>query len=207
MGMAWAGVAGSSGRDGRVHVHRAAMASTLVGRSGAPMCRSLDLIGHLASGCRSGSTCPMLVRRRSSSPSPSGLRQGRSASASCRSTTCPGARAARCRLAIQASRSACRSAIDRIDLLAERHPVELVQHRLVEALDDAVGLRALGLRARVIDVLHRQVELVLVPLGVAAVLGPPVGQHPAELHALLVEERHAPGRSSRSAAVIGVLRS
>lgn len=38
-----------------------------------------------------------------------------------------------------------------VDLLAECHPVELVEHRLVEALADAVGLWALGLGARVID--------------------------------------------------------
>ena len=30
-----------------------------------------------------------------------------------------------------------------LDLLSERHAVELVEHRLVEALDNAVGLRAL----------------------------------------------------------------
>ena len=32
-----------------------------------------------------------------------------------------------------------------VDLLAEGDAVELVEHGLVEALDDAVGLRALGL--------------------------------------------------------------
>jgi hypothetical protein len=35
----------------------------------------------------------------------------------------------------------------------------------MKALDDTVGLRAFDLGASVIDVLHRQVELVLVPLG------------------------------------------
>ena len=39
-----------------------------------------------------------------------------------------------------------------IDLAAEGHAVELVEHGLVETLDDAVGLRALGLGASVIDV-------------------------------------------------------
>jgi diketogulonate reductase-like aldo/keto reductase len=38
-----------------------------------------------------------------------------------------------------------------IDLLAEGHAVELVEHGAVEALTDAVGLRALGLGAAVID--------------------------------------------------------
>ena len=41
--------------------------------------------------------------------------------------------------------------VDRmIHLLAERDTVELVQHGLVEALADAVGLRALGLGAGVV---------------------------------------------------------
>ena len=57
-----------------------------------------------------------------------------------------------------------------VDLLAESHPIELIQHGAMEALADAVGLRALGLGAAVIDVLDRQVELVFVAL-VAAELG------------------------------------
>ena len=51
--------------------------------------------------------------------------------------------------------------IDRtIHLLAERDTVELVEHGLVEALADAVGLRALGLGAAVVDVLDCEIELV-----------------------------------------------
>ena len=58
-----------------------------------------------------------------------------------------------------------------------------------------------------VDVLHRQVELVLVPLGVAAVFRSPVGEHPAELHLLRVEERHDPvvqqiGRGDRRLALV-----
>ena len=56
-----------------------------------------------------------------------------------------------------------------VDLLAERYPIELVEYGLVESLTDAVGLRALGLGAGVIDVLDRQIEFVFVPLGIAAV--------------------------------------
>src|SRR5215470_20317935 len=42
--------------------------------------------------------------------------------------------------------------VDRpIDLLAERHPVELVEDSAVEALADTVGLRALRLGAGVVD--------------------------------------------------------
>ena len=47
--------------------------------------------------------------------------------------------------------------VDRtIHLFAERDTVEFIEHGLVEPLTDAVGLRALGLGARVIDVLDRQ---------------------------------------------------
>src|SRR5262245_39814540 len=66
-----------------------------------------------------------------------------------------------------------------VELLAERHAVELVEQRLVEALADAIGLRAARLGARVIDVLDRQVELVLVRLRLAAELGAAVGEHTA----------------------------
>ena len=47
----------------------------------------------------------------------------------------------------------------------------------MEALADAFGLRALGLSARVIDVLDREVRFVLVPLWIAPVLATAVGQH------------------------------
>ena len=47
-----------------------------------------------------------------------------------------------------------------IDLLAERNSVELVQDSTMESLANAVGLRALGLGAAVIDVFDREVELV-----------------------------------------------
>jgi hypothetical protein len=48
-----------------------------------------------------------------------------------------------------------------IDLLAERHPIEFVEHGAMEALADAVGLRALRLGTSVVDVLDREIELVL----------------------------------------------
>ena len=44
-----------------------------------------------------------------------------------------------------------------IELLAERHAVELVEQGLVEALADAVGLRAPGLGAGVVDVLNGEI--------------------------------------------------
>jgi hypothetical protein len=44
------------------------------------------------------------------------------------------------------------------------------EHRFVKALADAVGLRALGLGARIIDVLDGEVKLIFVPLRVATIL-------------------------------------
>lgn len=67
----------------------------------------------------------------------------------------------------------------RVDPLAKHHAVELIEHRLVKALDDAVGLRTPGLGARVVDVLHRQIELVFMPLGVTAILRASIGEHAA----------------------------
>src|SRR5262249_12883054 len=50
-------------------------------------------------------------------------------------------------------------------------------------------LRALYLRARVVNVLEREMELVLVMFGRAAVLGAAIGEHAAERNAVLLEER------------------
>ena len=57
-----------------------------------------------------------------------------------------------------------------VHLFAEGDAVKLIEHGLMEALADTVGLRALRLGARVIDVLDREIELILVPLRIAAVL-------------------------------------
>ena len=54
-----------------------------------------------------------------------------------------------------------------------------------------------------IDALDREIQLVLVPLGIAAEPAAAVSQHAQELDIVLLEERQL----SRSAAVIGVLRS
>ena len=59
-----------------------------------------------------------------------------------------------------------------IDLLAEDDAIELIEHRLVEPLDDAIRLRALGLGARMVDILERQIELIFVVLRVAAIFLP-----------------------------------
>ena len=56
-----------------------------------------------------------------------------------------------------------------IDLLAEGDAIELIEHRLVEPLNDAIRLRALGLCARMVNILECQVELVFVMLGIATI--------------------------------------
>ena len=93
-----------------------------------------------------------------------------------------------------------------IDLLAERHPIELVQDGAMEALADSIGLRALGLGAAVIDVLDREVELIVVAF-TAAEFGAPVSQHPRQPDTVLIIERHHPiiedlGRGDRCLAII-----
>ena len=69
-----------------------------------------------------------------------------------------------------------------VEFLAECNAVELIEQRLVEALANAVRLRAPRLSARVIDVLDREVELIFVVLGLSVLaswwvlpcLAPPV---------------------------------
>src|SRR5437764_8355800 len=88
-----------------------------------------------------------------------------------------------------------------VHFLAKRHSIELVERSLVKAFADAVGLRALGLGARVIDVLHREIELVLVPFGIAAELAAAVGEHALQL-GIVPLENGSTRSFSRSAAVI-----
>ena len=97
--------------------------------------------------------------------------------------------------------------VDRtIHLFAERDTLELVQHRSVKALADAVGW-ALGFGARVIDVLDRKVKLVFVSLRAATILAAAVGQYAQKLDIVLLEQRHHPiieqfGRCDRGLAIV-----
>src|SRR4051812_10410613 len=68
--------------------------------------------------------------------------------------------------------------------------------------------RRLG--AGVIHILDRQIELIFVMLGAAAVFRATVGQHPTQLHLLGIEEGHHPivqqiscGESSLAVVVLG----
>ena len=76
-----------------------------------------------------------------------------------------------------------------IDLFPERHAVELVQHRLVDPFADPIGLGMPRFRAGMINVLHRQIEFVLMAFGRAAIFGPPIGQDPVQGNLVLLEER------------------
>src|SRR5262249_31513015 len=85
--------------------------------------------------------------------------------------------------------------------------IELVERGLMEAFTDAVRLRTLGLGARMIDVLDRKIQLVLVPFGIAAELAAAVSQHAQELDIVLLEERQHTvieqiGRRDRRLAVV-----
>jgi hypothetical protein len=80
----------------------------------------------------------------------------------------------------------------RVDLLAEGYAVEFVEHGLVETLDDAVGLRALGLGSGVVDVLDCQIELVFVAIVGPAIFGSTVGKQALQRNAVLFIERDHP---------------
>ena len=62
----------------------------------------------------------------------------------------------------------------------------------VEALDDAVGLRAFGLSPGVVDVLDREIKLVFVAVVGPAVFGPAVGEHALQGDVVLFVERDHP---------------
>ena len=62
----------------------------------------------------------------------------------------------------------------------------------MEALTNAVSLRAPCLSARVIDVLDREVELIFVVLRLAAKFRAPIGKHATDHDLIFLEERHHP---------------
>lgn len=62
----------------------------------------------------------------------------------------------------------------------------------MEALTDAVGLRAPGLRLAVVDVLNGQVEFVLMVLPGSSVLGSTVSEDAQQLQLVLLIKRKHP---------------
>ena len=77
----------------------------------------------------------------------------------------------------------------RVELLAECHPVEFVEHRSIKAFADAVHLWMLRLRPGVIDVLDREIEFVLGPIGLPTVLRATIREHATEWNPVRLEER------------------
>ena len=76
-----------------------------------------------------------------------------------------------------------------IDLLPKRHAIELIQHSLVEPLADPVRLRMPGLGPGMINVLHGEIQFVLMALVGPTVLGPTVGQDSVQGNLVLLKER------------------
>src|SRR6201993_4093658 len=130
-----------------------------------------------------------VVRLRSSSPSSSALHQGRSASAFYQSTIGLDVAFAHCTLG---SKHRDRLAARRWNgtPFYETRYGKIVEHGLVESLTDSIRLRALGLGTGVIDILDREVELILMPLWVAAVFAAAVGQYAQQLNLMAIEERN-----------------
>lgn len=76
-----------------------------------------------------------------------------------------------------------------VELLAKGDPIKLLEDSAMKAFADAVSLRRLGFRLRVIDILHGQVQLVLVLLEITTVFRTTVGQDAQQTHILRFEER------------------
>jgi len=79
-----------------------------------------------------------------------------------------------------------------VKLLAKGRGVELFLNGALEAFADAVGLGMPGFGAAVIDVLHRQVQLVFAVFALTAVLGAAIGEHTQKRDLVLFEKgQHA----------------
>ena len=76
-----------------------------------------------------------------------------------------------------------------IELFAKCGGVKLFLDGAMEAFADTVGLRMPSLGTAVIDVLHRQVQFVLVVLTLAAIFRAAIGEHAQQRNFVLFEER------------------
>ena len=77
----------------------------------------------------------------------------------------------------------------------------------METFTDAVGLRVPSFGPAVVDVLYRQIQLILVMLALAALFGAAISEHPQQRDVMFLEEgQHAVieqvGRHQRVLAVI-----
>jgi hypothetical protein len=79
-----------------------------------------------------------------------------------------------------------------VDLLAESDTVELIEYGLMETHCHTVRRRAFGLCAAMVNVLHGQVQFVLVALRIAAILGALICEHSQQRDLMRVEEGRGP---------------
>ena len=63
-----------------------------------------------------------------------------------------------------------------IQSLPKRHLIKLVQYRFMEAFTNAIGLRRHRFSLRVINIIDRQTQLVIVLIDTPTILCPSVGQ-------------------------------
>jgi len=64
-----------------------------------------------------------------------------------------------------------------VDFPAQRRLIKLLQYGLVEPLADTIGLRVAHLSSRVLNVIDRQIQLIIMALSFAAVFSTSVGQY------------------------------
>ena len=57
----------------------------------------------------------------------------------------------------------------------ERHPIEFIEDGFVKPLTDPIGLVTFGFRARVIDILHCQIEFIRMALRGSTVFRSSIG--------------------------------
>jgi hypothetical protein len=130
-----------------------------------------------------------MIRRRSFSPSQAASRQGTSASAFCRSTIVLGAAFPHCNFGPSDQdrpgdrRSSRRSSCERRCDRTHRAPSCGTARR-------CHSFAGSWSCARMVDILERQVELIFVALGVAAIFRAAISQHAAEPHPPRIIERH-----------------
>ena len=90
-------------------------------------------------------------------------------------------------------------------VVVDRRAVTRARSRKKALVDHISGLRVLGLGARVVDVLERQIELVFVMLRIAAIFRAAASTR--QRFTLWASQTGTTRSLMRSAAVIGVLRS
>lgn len=79
-----------------------------------------------------------------------------------------------------------------IERFAKRHLIKLLQDGFVEALANAVGLRRPGLGFSMLDVVDRQVQLIVVALGLAAIFRTAIGEYAQQRQSLGLQEGQYP---------------